>query len=393
MLGISFGIFTISGILAMVDSLETTLTKNMSNLGNTVMFVHNWPWKDNSSDWHRYFNRPKVSYHDYEVLQNGLGNRVEGLSFHISVRNQTLKYEGQALNGIQLQAVTQDYGNIYSLDVLDGRFFSSVESEAGRPVCVLGYGVAFTLLGAPPYEGQEVLYKGRKLKVVGVIKKQGNAMFGQSIDEQVFIPYTFGARLFNLNSRRLEKLITVKAKKYEDLEQIEGEVIGLMRKARGLHPQTEDTFSINKQEMLMNQMAEVFKYLNIGGIVIAFFSVLVGGFGIGNIMYASVKERVFEIGLMKAVGATPFFILLQFLFEAIAMCILGGVLGLSILFGLVMGAKYLIAAADFNFSVVLSTTNILIGMGLSASIGIIAGFLPALFAARLVPIDALRSKL
>jgi putative ABC transport system permease protein len=390
-LGISIGIFAITLVFTLVDSMQFSISKNLSSLGNTVLFVHNWPWKDNSEDWFKYFNRPKVSFADFQRLKGGLNN-VEGVSFEAVKRGGIIKFRKLSLENITVRGVTYDYQIIGNYNYAWGRYFTPLEVDAGRNVCILGYGLAQNLFGSQEPIGQVVTFMGKRLQVIGVLEKQGVSLFGESKDNELLIPYLVFARSFNINQRKIDKIIAVKAINHELLPRVESEVVGLVRASRGLKPGVEDNFSINKQEALMRELGRLFQYLNIGGVFISAFSLLIGGFGIANIMFVSVKERTKEIGIQKSLGATRRFILLQFLVESVVLCLLGGVIGI-LLFLLIAGLTHWgLKASGIGLDVVVSLQSILIGLGIAVFIGIVFGLLPSYQAARLNPVDAIRSK-
>ena len=392
MLGVSFGILTITAIFTLVDSLTFSITENLSKLGNSVMFVHHWPWDNNFDEFYKYRNRPKVSYDDFLTLKRELNN-VSGVAFNVEAHGQDVEKDGSSVTGISVRGITYDFGEINAFDIIEGRYFSEMECEAGRPVCILGWNVAVNLLGPHgPYAGQEVRFGGKKLVVAGVLKGTGSSFFGQSPDDVLYIPYMFAARRFNTNARVVDKLITIRAENQEMVDRVESETIGLVRQARGLKPGVDDNFSINKYEMLMNQIGNAMKYLETGGIFIAILSVIVGGFGIGNIMFASVKERTFEIGLQKALGATRSFILFQFLFESVMMCLIGGFLGLGMLYLGTIAGEYFIAELGIQMNLVITPRNVSWGMGIALLIGVFSGILPSIYASGLQPVESMRAK-
>lgn len=392
MLGISIGIFSITMIFTLVNTLQYSVTLNLSSLGSTILYVHNWPWKDNSEDWFKYFNRPKVSLADYEKLNNEL-KYTSAINFSYIKNASTVKYLKKTAEGTQIVGCTYDFIFVNNFEIEKGRFLSGFEISGARKVCVLGNQVAknFFDKSINPI-GEEIIIRGKKFKVVGVVAPQGDMnIFGPSIDYQVIIPYTTFANTFDVTKRSVDRLITVKAENPEKVYEVENQIVGLLRAKRGLKPSQEDNFSINKQEALMNQFDQIFGSLNIGGTVISLFSLLVGGFGIANIMFVSVKERTVEIGIQKALGSTQFFILQQFLLEAIILCVIGGLMGIFFLLGVSGILQWLIYMADLKFVMTIKWQDILLGIGLSAMIGILSGFLPAYTASKLDPVEAMRA--
>jgi putative ABC transport system permease protein len=391
MLGISVGIFSITVIFTLVNTMKFMVTRNLSALGNTVLYVHHWPWKDNSSDWFKYVNRPQVSYQDFEKLIQR-SQYAQAICFEAIRSGSTIKANNRSLEGVTINGITEDYQQINALKYVEGRYFSSIELEAGRPVCIVGYSVAMNLFETTQCIGRDIIFQGRHLIIIGVLEKQGLNLFGNSKDVAVLIPYPMMARMFNINRRGVDKLITAKAPNYEVLPQMEDEIIGLLRQRRGLRPGTEDNFAINKQEMLMESLNNLFQVLNNGGLMISFFSLLVGGFGIANIMFVSVRERTVEIGIQKALGARQAFILWQFLIEAVLLCLGGGLFGIVLLLGLDSIGQLIINQFDWGIEIVTTAGDIITGLIVSVIIGLISGFIPAWTAARLDPVEAMRGK-
>lgn len=391
MVGISIGIFAITLIGTLVYSLESAITRNLSALGNTVMYIHHWPWKDNSADWFRFMNRPKVSFRDFEYLETNIPEAL--IAYEMTRGGQKLKYGKNSLENVSLKGVTWQYQKINDFQFQYGRYFTPIESSAGRMVCLVGYNIARELFGNANPIGEMVVLGGQKLQVVGVVEKQGSGIFGDSFDDRMVIPYPLMARLFKESSRSGDRLITVKAPSYEAVPRMEEEVRGWIRAARGLKPSMEDNFAINKQEMLMTQLDSIFVSLRIGGVFISILSILVGGFGIANIMFVSVKERTHEIGIQKSLGATREFILLQFLQESILLCIAGGIIGILLLFGSAALGQFIINKIEFDFRILISWMDLFYGLILSVAIGIISGFSPSWVAAKMDPVEAMRSRI
>lgn len=391
MLGVSIGIFAITIIFTLVNSLTYSLNRNLSELGNTVLFVFHFPWtNDAMSNWQKYMQRPMVSYNEYLKLKKELG-RVDGVAFEARSSRQTVKSRYAELNPVAVRSITYDYVAINSLEFEAGRPFSEVEIDGGRAVVVLGHNVAQQLFPEINPVGRDVELKGKRLRVVGVTALAGSNMFGVSHDDMALIPYTFGARIFDMRSQRVEKIISVKVSDPEQLERVEDDIVGLMRGARGLRPRAENNFEVNRPEMLIKLFSSATDYLRIGGIFISFFSIVVGGFGIGNIMFSTVKERTFEIGVQKALGATSRFILFQFLFESVLLCFFGGLLGLLLNYGVTLLLQYAIEVMGAGFSVVVSWSSLGIGVLISVLIGLVSGFIPASLAARMDPVESMRA--
>ncbi|RMG73562.1 MAG: ABC transporter permease, partial [Bacteroidetes bacterium] len=329
MLGVGTGIFAITSILTMVNSLKVSLTEGIAALGNTVLFVHHWPWAEGGEEWYKFINRPMVSYSDYQDLKQRL-THVDGVCLEATARGQTVRAEGRSLSNIELGGVTHDKVVIGEMAFSEGRYFSEIESHLGSAVCFVGDNIAKELFPDGDALNNTLRVQGKRLRIVGIMERKGAGLFPgmPSEDDRVYVPYKVLAGMFNLNKRGIEKVIQIKATSHEDLPYVEEEVIGIMRASRGLKPATENNFAINKQEALMERFEQFFGVLATGGWWISIFSILIGGFSIANIMYISVRERTREIGVQKALGSTRSFILFQFLMEAVLICLIGGLLGL-----------------------------------------------------------------
>lgn len=386
LLGITIGIFTIIAVFSGVDTLRNKLQESVDKLGSNTLFVQKWPWGFGGDyPWWKYVNRPEPSIRDYEALKNRLGY-VEGVSYESTASNRTIKYRSSSVEGANLNAATHDYNKTWTLDFEDGRYFTDNESKTGSPVVILGAEIAQGLFSGEPAVGKQIKVMGRRLTVVGVFKKEGEDMMGMSQDKNVLIPMNLAKGLFDVQNGNYNPQITVRGKEHIAQEEVESELQGAMRSIHRVKPGGEDDFALNKTTMISNQLDIMFKMVKIAGWVIGGFSILVGGFGIANIMFVSVKERTNIIGIQKSLGAKNYFILLQFMFEAIALCLMGGILGLTLVYGLTLIFTYVV-----KVKIVLYLGNIIMGIGISVIIGTISGFWPAYSASRLDPVEAIRS--
>jgi putative ABC transport system permease protein len=385
LLGITIGIFTIIFVFSAVDTLRSKLQESVDKLGSKTVFVQKWPWGGfGDYPWWKYVNRPEPSLRDYDLLKGRL-EYAQGVSFEISANSRTVKYRSSSVEGVGIRAASQDFNKTWNLDFQDGRYFTENEGRAGSPVVLVGADVAEGLFDGNDPIGKSITVMGRKLTVVGVFKKEGEDMMGMSQDKNIVMNLNFAKGIMDVESERYDPTITVRGYEHIDLDEIESEIRGAMRSIRRIRPGAEEDFALNKSTIASNQLDQMFGAVDIAGWIIGGFSILVGGFGIANIMFVSVKERTNIIGIQKSLGAKNYFILLQFLFEAVALCLMGGALGLLFVYLLTLG----ITAAGFEM--ILFFKNVVLGVGISVAIGTISGFWPAFSASRLDPVEAIRS--
>lgn len=386
LLGVTIGIFTIISVFSAVDTLKNNLQKSVNKLGSNSIYIQKWPWVNNEdSPWWKYLQRPVPKLKEYDELQKR-SQTAMAVSYEIGIDNRIVKYKSNTVDGAQIDAASHDHDKTWNFDFEDGRYFTELESRAGSPVTVIGHDIAADLFPDGDGVGKQLKIMGRKVTVIGVFKKEGKDILGISDDKEILLPLNFAKNVIDVQNANYNPQIVVRGKPgISDLE-VESEVRGLMRSLRRLRPGAEDNFALNKTTILSNQLDIVFGVLKKVGFVIGLFSILVGGFGIANIMFVSVKERTNIIGIQKSLGAKNYFILLQFLIESVVLCLMGGIIGLSMVFGATAAVK---AAADIQ--VVLDISNIIFGVSLSIGIGIISGIIPAYFAARLDPVEAIRS--
>jgi putative ABC transport system permease protein len=386
LLGVTIGIFTIIAVFSAVDTLRDNLQKSVNKLGSNSIYVEKWPWvSDGEYPWWKYLQRPVSKLRDYHELQRR-SQTAFAISYEIGIDNRTIKYQSNTVDGAQIDAVTQEHNKTWTFDIEAGRYFTDMESRTGAPVTMIGYDINENLFPDGTGLGKQIKVMGRYVTIIGVFAKEGKDMLGISNDKEVLLPLNFAHNIIDVQNEKYNPSIIVKGKDGIPPEEVEGEIKGLMRSIRSLSPGQDDNFTLNKLTMLSNQLDVLFKVVNVAGLIIGLFSILVGGFGIANIMFVSVKERTNIIGIQKSLGAKNYFILLQFLIEAIVLCLMGGLIGLAMVYFGTFAVKWL---ADIT--IVLYLKNIIIGIGTSVGIGIISGIVPAWAASRLDPVEAIRS--
>jgi putative ABC transport system permease protein len=385
LLGVTIGIFSIIAVLAAVDSMDKKIKEDLSDMDlNTVYLLRFSFGPSDVPRWKRE-QFPDVTYEEYEYLRRSL-HSVDKMSFNLFTRNENIKYEDKTVSSIRVKPSTDEFIDIEPIKIEKGRFFNESESNSGSPVIIIGSEVAEGLFGNSEALGKKIRLYGQKFTVIGVLKKQGQGMFGDSNDVAVFFPVNFIRRLYGDNSDMLTPAILIKPEKGVDIEEFKAEVTQSLRTFRGVKPGEINNFFLNVLSGFTDFIDNIVGQMNKIGWGISIFSLLVGGFGIANIMFVSVKERTNLIGIQKALGAKNKFILFQFLFEAIILSVIGGLIGMFLVWII---ALVLSSALDFEF--VLSTQNILLGSGLAAMIGLIAGIIPAISASKLDPVEAIRT--
>ena len=385
LLGVTIGIFAIISVFTMVDSMKQNVEGSIASLGENVVFVQKWPWTFGSDyPWWKYIKRPVPDL--WELQQ--INERVESAAASTFVLEvvKTVEHKNLAMENARIVCASHDYELVRNLDIVAGRYFTERESMAGDAVCIIGADIALGLFGPVAPIGREMKILGRKLSVIGLLKKEGESMVGQTADDMVVTPINYARSVVDLKSKNINPMIMVRAKDNVTNAQLIDELTGVMRSLRKLKPLEDENFALNETSMLSDGLQDMFGAINIAGWVIGLFSILVGGFGIANIMFVSVKERTNIIGIQKALGAKKLFILFQFLSEAVTLCLIGGGVGLVII---LFGTWLIQLTADMK--VALTLGNILWGLGISASIGLISGIIPAWSAASLDPVVAIRS--
>ncbi|MEP6805844.1 MAG: ABC transporter permease [Flavobacterium sp.] len=384
LLGVTIGIFSIIAVLAAVDSLDRKISKDLSSLDKNTIYLMKYCFGPSEIPQWKREQFPNVKYDEYISLKNSLNN-TDQVAYQLFVNHETLKYDSKTVSDVNIVPSSSEMVDIEGLSFDKGRFYNESESNSGSAVIVLGYDIAEGLFGTSDPIGKNIRLYGQRFTVIGVIKKQGAGFFGDSNDTSVYLPTNFLRRMYG-DSDSMTPVIVLKPVKGVDMAAYKAEVAQKLRAIRGMKAGESDNFFINVLSGFTDFVDGILGSLRFGGIFISFFSFLVGGFGVANIMFVSVKERTNLIGIQKSLGAKNRFILFQFLFEAVILCLIGGIIGLIIVF---LMSVLLTNLLDFEF--VLSFWNVIIGAGLSILVGVISGILPAISAAKLDPVEAIRT--
>ncbi|MBC6610468.1 ABC transporter permease [Hymenobacter sp. BT507] len=392
LLGVTVGIFSIISVFAVVDSLEANVRQSMSFVGDKVIYVNKWPWSFGPGiPWWKYFNRPVPTVREFRALQRNLSpGSNRGVAIFANTSGNTFKAGSNSMTSCSLEGVSYDYYIVSDVPLAEGRYFTPQEVESARSVAIIGADIAANLFPNRSAVGQTFKAKGLTFTVIGVLQKEGKKLLDTpSNDANCFIPFGMFTKIFAVatgGGGGVTPTIGIKGVDSDPgLLNLESEVQGLMRNIRGLKPREEDSFSLNRPEMLANAITSLFSVIGVAGAVIGSFAMLVGGFGIANIMFVSVKERTNIIGIQKSLGAKNYFILFQFLFEAVFLCLLGGGAGIFLVF-------LITAIPQDAMPLFLSAGNITLGLTVSVVIGMLAGIIPAVLAANLDPVIAIRAK-
>jgi putative ABC transport system permease protein len=386
-LGISIGIFCIILVYTMIDSLQKNIQGGIDALGSNVVLVQRWPFEFGGDyAWWKYINRPIAKYSEYEKLNEALKeNAVCCLMLHYGA--DKIKFNDIVISNPGVVACTQNYEKMRSFEIDYGRFFNELDFFTGTNAVVIGADIADGLFNNPENAiGKTIKMDGKKITIIGVLKREGSNLLETSLDNNVILSYNYVKSIIAVGHNFMEPSIYVKPIGNASIDFIHDEVRKNMRAVRRLAPGVEDNFAVNEFSMLTEAFAPLFKILRVVGTFIGLFSIIVGCFGVANIMFVSVKERTNLIGIQKSLGAKNNFILIQFLVEAVVLCIIGAVIGLAlVLTGL--GVAILM-----GFTMVLTVFNIFLAFIISFTIGVLAGIIPAYQASRLDPVEAIRSK-
>ncbi len=379
-LGIVIGIWAVVTMSTALKGIDIAFQNGVSSLGSDNLYIDKWSWFNNDTPWWELRNRKNLRIEDYKKYKELA--KLPVASAPSTFTRKTVKYGDNVVESMFITATTAEYLKTTNFSFEDGRFFNETESKSGRNVIVLGYSIADQLFPFGGAIGNYIVVGGRKMKVVGVLEKQGSWVMGDfNPDNQGYLPIEF---LFkNFSSRRKSITINVRAPNSKMVEAVKEEAIGIMRRVRGLTYSEKNDFSINQQAGLLTQINKTVSVIQIGGFFITGLSLFVGAIGIMNIMFVSVKERTREIGIRKAIGAKKRTILEQFISEASIICLIGGFIGL--IFAIITG---MIINQWLPTSIQIDT--VVLAILISLATGIVSGLAPAYQASKLDPVDALR---
>lgn len=394
LLGITIGVFCIISVLTVFDSLEKNIQTSMQSLGNNILYIGKYPWipeEEGEYPMWKYKARPVCNKAELKAIEKQVSSAAYATLCYNS-QASSITFQQHEVSGAGVFAVTYDFNKLQPIDIEIGRYFSLAEMNGTQSNgVILGADIADQLFGKninPLNKSIHLL--DRKYTVIGVTKKQGKTITGFNFDGGVVISYNYLNSYKNIDKQIgngfQDPLLMVKAKDGVKLTEMKYEIKSVMRALRKLRPKDKDNFSFNQLSTIQNSINSIFANFTLFGWIIGLFSLLVGSFGIANIMFVSVKERTNIIGIKKAIGAKPNSILSEFLIESTLLCILGGLVGILLVYIL---SKIL--SGPIGFPVILSLSNFMLGVSISVVVGIVAGYIPAKRAAFLDPVIAIRS--
>ena len=390
LLGVAFGIFCIIGVLAAVDSMERKLQSDVKAFGSNTIYVDKWEYSGGSDyPWWKFVSRPIMKYNEMEFIKQRSTLAANAAYFNSST-TVSLSYGNNQLSNVNVYAVSDDFNKIQSFNIGYGRYLNTNEFQNGAPVVVIGYKNAELLFGEPQKaEGKFISMNGRHVQIIGVIEKQGSSMLGGfDYDQALIMSYKYFASIWDVNNAdMMQPSILVNSKPNISTAALTDELRGIMRQVRKLSPTSEDNFSLNDVSLFSNQISSFFGSVDVGGWAIAGLSLIVGAFGVANIMFVTVRERTSQIGLKKAIGAKSSTILTEFLLESAFLCILGGLFGLLLVYLLSLALTTVLP-----FPVVIAPHIIILAFSICVVLGILSGIIPARIAAKMNPVEAIRSR-
>jgi putative ABC transport system permease protein len=384
--GITIGIFCIIGVLATIDSLQSKIKSDLSSFGNNSVYIDKWDYSGGPEyPWWKFVKRPSMKIEEMDFVKKK-STLASNMAFVMQTQ-ESFSYEDNILKGVSIYGITPEYKKIQSFNIGYGRFLSESDFTRGVPYVVIGYKVAEELYGkADKGVGKTITYNGRKLLVIGVIEKQGSAIInGYDYDKSTIVTHNYMASVYNPDN--LGPVIMVQPKPGITSKALQEELTGIMRQIRKLSPTQDDNFTCNDVAQFKDQVESVFGAVNQGGWAIAGLSLIVGAFGVANIMFVTVRERTSQIGLKKAIGAKSSSILYEFLLESAFLCIIGGLVGLLLVWLLTLALS-----SFLPFAITIAPSIIFLAFSICIILGVVSGIIPASIAAKMNPVEAIRTK-
>jgi putative ABC transport system permease protein len=385
LLGIAIGIFCIIAVQATTNSLERNVKANIDKIQKNTIFVQRTPWGGDPTNWWKYQQRPQAKLEEAEAIKER-AMYAKHVGFATFFRSN-IEYQNTVLENVIWYGVSEDFDKVQEVDIMQGRYISTAEFNSASNVVIIGYENALKLFEKPERAvGKTIQLGNQKCQVIGVIKKTGRSLVGGwDFDNIVLVSAVFCRKISNF--RNLEAFIIVQGQTGVPAEDVKGELRGILRAQRKISPKQDDNFSLNDVTAGSSSLNALFSNINLGGWFIAFLALLVGGFGVANIMFVSVRERTPIIGLKKAIGAKKSTIMMEFLLESAFLCLIGGLIGLTLVFPMTFLLTNLL-----SFNIYLSWGNIALTIVLCIILGILSGIIPASIAAKMDPVEAIRSK-
>lgn len=388
LLGITIGIFAIISVFTVIDSLEHYIRNSLNALGSNMVYIQKWPWTPPEGEteypWWKYLNRPNPTIDEAEEIQKK--SRLASDAAFFFAFSRTVEYGSVNISNAEIMSSSHPLAEVWNLRIGEGRYFTAQEMHSAVPLALIGSEIAGQLFGELSPVGKEIRVEGFKFRIIGVYERSGQDMFGTSMDKRIHISLNSSLPMGDFRNRDQGQAICIKGKEGAAQDELVAETGAILRSHRRLKPLDENNFAVNEVNLISTQFDAFFKVFNLAGWIIGGFSILVGGFGIANIMFVSVRERTRIIGIQKSLGAKRFYILMEFIFEAVILSVIGGLAGLFLIF-----AGTLVINSVSDLTVTLTLANIFLGLAISGVIGFLAGILPAASAARLDPVVAMNA--
>ena len=374
---IIIGITMVTVVDTVTTGMDKTFDESMAMIGQNVVYIGKWPWNDDVK-WWEIMNRKEMELEYVEFIEKR--SRYASIVAAFSDTRTNIRYKNNSAEGVGLQGTTQNYLDIQGLDIKSGRMFTESEVRANANVVVLGQTIVESLFEQENPEGKTVRIGGQKYTIIGTLTKQGSFLGLQDFDNRVIMPISSFGKIYGLKAGIQ---LSIKFPDKTSLEEGKYEIEGLMRQVRQLDATDENDFALNEPDTFRDQLEGIKNGIYMGGFLLVGLSLLIGGIGIMNIMFVSVKERTKEIGIRKAVGAKSWEILSQFLIEAIVLSLLGGIIGILVAAGFTI-------LIDQVFTAQMNVQVVLVAVALCTVVGVTFGFIPAYKAAKSDPIESLR---